>query len=70
MVSPQNVRRGATMPDSQAKAKWIKENTTVVYVKLNHNTDKLLLQYLEDKPSKAGVFKAALREYIQNHPEE
>lgn len=55
------------MPDSEAKTKWIKENTTVVAVKLNHNTDKDLLAYIEDEPSKAGIFKKALREYIKNH---
>ena len=56
------------MPDSKAKAKWIKENTTVVAVKLNHNTDSDLLQYIDNEPSKAGIFKKALREYIMNHP--
>lgn len=56
------------MPDSEAKVKWIKENTTVVAVKLNHNTDSDLLRYIEDEPSKAGIFKKALREFIGNHP--
>lgn len=56
------------MPDSEAKIRWIKENTTVIAVKLNHNTDADLLQYIEDEPSKAGIFKKALREYTERHP--
>ena len=58
------------MPDSDAKVKWIKENTTVISVKLNHNTDKDILQFLEDKERKAGYFKTALREYITTHKED
>ena len=55
------------MPDSEKKKQWIKENTTLATAKLNHNTDKDILQYYGGKPS-ATVIKIALREYIANHP--
>lgn len=56
------------MPDSEAKKKWIKENTTTVTVKFNHNTEPDLLEFLKDRPI-ATTLKIALREYIANHPE-
>ena len=55
------------MPDSEAKKRWIKENTTVLRIKLNHNTDDDILRYLETVDSMAGVVKKAIREYIKNH---
>ena len=67
-MTASNSGGASRMPDSEAKAKWIRENTTVVAVKLNHNTDSDLLRYIEDEPSKAGIFKKALREFITNHP--
>ena len=57
------------MPDSQAKKAWIKANTIQATVKLNRNTDTDIINYFGDKIS-AAVIKAALREYIKNHPEE
>lgn len=59
-------KKGSKMPDSEAKKRWDKENTTFIKAKLNRNTDKDILEYLADKP-KQTVIKAALREYIQNH---
>ena len=56
------------MPDSEAKKRWIKENTVYATVKLNKNTDADILAYLEGK-QRQTVTKAALREYIANHPE-
>ena len=56
------------MPDSDAKRKWRKENTTTVTVKLNHNTDTDILGYLDGKPI-ATTIKKALREYIERHPD-
>ena len=55
------------MPESEAKKAWMKANTTVVSVKFNHNTEQFFLDYLKDKPS-ATIIKAALREYMQTHP--
>ena len=56
------------MPDSEAKRRWIRENTTTLTVKLNHNTDRDILSFLKDKPG-ATTIKAALREYIERHPD-
>lgn len=64
-VKPMGERK---MPDSKAKVKWIKENTTVIAVKLNHNTDADILSYIEDESSKAGIFKKAMKEFIHNNP--
>lgn len=57
------------MPYNIAQERWIKENTTRVVIKLNHNTDSDILSYLEGK-SRMTVFKAAIREYMSNHKDE
>lgn len=57
------------MPDNDAKKKWDKENVLFVTTKLFANTDKDIIEYLEGKP-RATTIKAALREYIANHPKE
>lgn len=54
------------MPTSQAEAAWKKENTVVVTMRLQKNTDADILQYLDGK-AKQTVIKAALREYMKNH---
>ena len=54
------------MPESEAKKKWMRENTTMVTVKMTNKGDADLLQYLEGK-QKATIIKAALREYMKNH---
>ena len=54
------------MPDSEAKKKWMKNNSTMVGVKMMNKKDADILEFLEGK-SKATVIKSALREYIQNH---
>lgn len=60
------MRGNKPMPESEAKKKWMKENTTVITVKFMHNTEKELLDYLKaGKP--ATILKAALREYMENH---
>ena len=58
------------LSDAQRKAmaKWQKNNTTVVTVRLQHSTDKDILEYFHNK-SKATTIKAALREYMKNHPD-
>ena len=53
------------MPDSEAKKKWIKENTKLIIMK---RTEADLLEYLEDKPT-ATVFKNALRYYMAHEDE-
>ena len=54
------------MPDSEAKNRWMKENTVMVTVKMMIKGDADILAYLEGKP-KATIIKAALREYMKNH---
>jgi len=56
------------MPDSDAKRRWRKEHTTTLTVKLNHNTDRDILDFMQGKAA-ATTIKAALREYIERHPE-
>lgn len=53
---------------SQAKADWMKANSKVYGVRVMKNTEKDLWDYLQGKEA-ATVFKAALREYIENHKE-
>lgn len=57
------------MPDSEAKKRWMRENTVVITVKCMHKSDADILEFLDGK-SKATVIKAALREYMENHKEE
>lgn len=56
-------------PDSEAKKAWMRENTTMVTVKMVNKTDADILEYLQGK-AKATIIKAALREYMTNHKEE
>lgn len=57
------------MPDCDGKKRWDKENVLFVTTKLFANTDKDILEFLKDKP-RATTIKAALREYMANHPNE
>ena len=54
------------MPESQAKKDWMKENTTMVSVKMTNKGDADILAFLQGK-AKATVIKAALREYMERH---
>lgn len=53
----------------EAERRWKKENTTMVAIRLNKNTDSDILEFLEGKQNQT-VIKAALREYMNNHKEE
>ena len=44
--------------DSEAKRKWIKENTKSYTVRLNYNQDKELLEFMKDKPGGTTIKKA------------
>lgn len=57
------------MPDSEAKRKWIKENTTFIGLKLNNRTDADILEFLKGKQYQTTI-KMAMREYIANHMED
>lgn len=62
------------MPDSEAKKKWDKENMVFVAFKLfraneKKRNDQDIIDFFEGKV-KGEIIKAALREYIANHPQE
>ena len=49
------------MSKSQNSIKYDKENTKRVYIKLNKNTDKDILAYLDSKQNKQGYIKELIR---------
>ena len=57
------------MPDSEAKKKWMKDNSKIISIKMMLKSDKDILDFLADKPT-ATTIKLALREYMANHKEE
>lgn len=69
----QHTTRGAIqMPieskkQSQAKADWMKENSKIYSVRVMKRTEPELWDFLQAQESPASIFKAALREYIENH---
>ena len=60
------------MPDSEAKRKWMRENTHVFSIKLMKKSEQDIITYLDamlaQGVGKGTVFKSALREYMANHP--
>ncbi|MDO4989588.1 MAG: hypothetical protein Q4E45_03685 [Eubacteriales bacterium] len=54
---------------SQAKANWMKENSKMYGVRVMKNTEKDIWDYLQGKEA-SKVFKAALREYMENHKDD
>ena len=59
------------MSDTEAKKKWVKENTVMVSFKLfkaigQNRNDQDILDYFEGK-TRSEIIKTALREYIANH---
>lgn len=52
------------MADSAAKTKWIKENNDFLRIKLNHNTDADIIEYLKGKAYNTEV-KRGLRLLIE-----
>lgn len=63
-----------SMPDSEAKKKWMEKNTIVFSIKLMRRTEADIIEYLDATLAKGvgkgTVIKAALREYMENHKEE
>ena len=61
------------MPDSEAKRKWIKENTIIFSIKLMKKTEADIIEFLDQQMSngiaKGTTIKTALREYMDNHKE-
>ena len=52
------------MPDSEAKKRWVRENTTRIVMNLNHHTDQDVLACLREQPSIQGYIKRLIREDI------
>ena len=46
--------------------KYDKENTIRLSIKLNRNTDKAIIEWLNSQPSKQGAIKDALLQVIKN----
>lgn len=57
------------MAESEAHKRWVKENTVFIGIRLQKNTDKAILEFLEGKKNQT-VIKAALAEYMENHKED
>lgn len=55
------------MPPTEAKKRWERENTTMIHIKLNHNTDKDLLAFFETLDNRAGFIKQLCRDYLKEH---
>lgn len=51
----------------RAGAKYDRENTKAVFIKLNKHTDADIITALEASGNKQGLIKAALREYMSRH---
>ena len=49
------------MKDSESKKAWMKENSTMIGARLNHNTDADIVEYLKTVDSTGGTIKKALR---------
>ena len=62
------------MPDSEAKRKWIKDNTIIFSVKLMKKSEADIVEFinrnLEKGISKNTIIKIALREYMKRHKED
>ena len=62
------------MPDSEAKKKWMAENSIVFSVKFMRTTEADMMEYMEKRlkegVDKGPLSKKALREYMKNHLEE
>ena len=57
-----------SMPDSEAKKKWMKENFWTIGLKIHRRHDADIVSFLESKgDDKQKVIKLALREYMENH---
>ena len=52
----------------RAQSKWQKKGTVMISMRLQRGSDADILAYL-DGHAKQTVIKAALREYMANHPE-
>jgi hypothetical protein len=63
-MSHTQTKGARTTADSKAHAEWLKGNTTVLSIRLNHHTDADILDRLETVESKQGYIKKAIRAYM------
>ena len=56
------------MPESEAKKRWVLENTTRIGMKLNNNTDQDIIEHLKKQDSIQGYIKALIRKDIGSGP--
>lgn len=54
------------MKDKKYIARWQKENTKIIPVRLNLDGDKDIIDKLENVPSKGGYIKELIRKDIKN----
>ena len=57
------------MMESEARKKWLKENTEFIGIRLQKSTDADILQYLEGKQNQTEI-KKALRLLIETERKE
>lgn len=55
---------------SQAKQNWMKENSKMFAIRVMKNTEQDLWEFLQKAETPSAIIKLALREYMENHPEE
>lgn len=58
------------MPDSEAKKKWIRENTVQYGLKLQRKGDSDLIEYLQPLKNRNGEIKRLLRAAIKRENQE
>lgn len=56
------------MADTARQREWQRENTVMMSIRLQKSTDADILNYLSGK-QRQTIIKAALREYMVNHPD-
>lgn len=56
------------MPDSEAKKRWMAQNTVIVTVKFMRKTDSDVIEFLEGK-NKRDTLLEVIRFYMENHKE-
>jgi len=53
-----------SIPETEARKKWVKENTSTVCIRLNHNTDSDIVKKLDTITNRQGYIKELIRQDI------
>ena len=56
--------------DSEAKKRWVRENTLMLGIRLNKNTDADIIKKLENVPNRQGYIKTVIRKDIAENESE